>query len=158
MTGRGYTAADLQWMAEALKLAQRAAEAGEVPVGALLVRDNQLVGQGWNQPLGSCDPTAHAEIVALRDAARQLNNYRLPNTTLYVTIEPCTMCIGAMIHARVGRLVYGAEEPRAGAVVSQLRLTECSHYNHKIEVVGGVMAQKCGELVSEFFRAKRNSA
>ncbi|TNE77953.1 MAG: nucleoside deaminase, partial [Gammaproteobacteria bacterium] len=94
----------------------------------------------------------------LRDAARQLNNYRLPNTTLYVTIEPCTMCIGAMIHARVGRLVYGAEEPRAGAVVSQLRLTECGHYNHKIEVVGGVMAQKCGELVSEFFRAKRNSA
>ncbi|MEZ5529170.1 MAG: tRNA adenosine(34) deaminase TadA [Porticoccaceae bacterium] len=153
--GRGYTAADLDWMAQALELARQAGGVGEVPVGAILVKDGVCIGRGWNNPIGSCDPTAHAEINALREAASQQKNYRLPDTTLYVTIEPCTMCIGAMIHARVGRLVYGATEPRAGAVVSQLQLPECGHYNHKMEVVGGVMAERCGGLVSDFFRAKR---
>ncbi len=157
MSGKGYTAADRDWMSQAIELAKLAAAAGEVPVGALLVKDGVCIGEGWNNPIGRCDPTAHAEINALRNAASHLHNYRLPNTTLYVTIEPCTMCIGAMIHARVGRLVYGATEPRAGAVVSQLKLPECAHYNHKMVVVGGVMGEQCGELVSAFFRAKRNA-
>ncbi|WP_461482797.1 tRNA adenosine(34) deaminase TadA [Porticoccus sp.] len=155
--GRGYTAADRDWMLRAIELAKRAGEAGEVPVGALLVRDAVCIGEGWNSPIGRCDPTAHAEINALRQAAEQLHNYRLPNTTLYVTIEPCTMCIGAMIHARVGRLVYGALEPRAGAVVSQLQLPQCGHFNHKMAVVGGVLAEQCGQLVIEFFRARRQA-
>ncbi len=157
MSGKGYTAADRDWMSQAIELAKLAAAAGEVPVGALLVKDGVCIGEGWNNPIGRCDPTAHAEINALRNAASHLHNYRLPNTTLYVTIEPCTMCVGAMIHARVGRLVYGATEPRAGAVVSQLQLPQCGHYNHKMAVVGGVMGEQCGELVSAFFRAKRSA-
>ena len=156
MNAKGYTAADRDWMSRAIELAKMAGEAGEVPVGALLVKDGVCIGEGWNNPISHCDPTAHAEINALRSAASHLLNYRLPNTTLYVTIEPCTMCVGAMIHARVGRLVYGATEPRAGAVVSQLQLPGCAHYNHKMEVVGGVLAERCGELVSAFFKAKRS--
>tara|TARA_R110002074_G_C12427089_1_gene656486 strand:- start:611 stop:1048 length:438 start_codon:yes stop_codon:yes gene_type:complete len=143
-------------MFKALALASKAGEAGEVPVGALLVKDNICIGEGWNCPISTCDPTAHAEIVTLRNAAANLNNYRLSGTTLYATIEPCTMCIGAMIHARVARLVYGATEPRAGAVVSRLELAALAHYNHKLDVVGGVLAEQCGDLISTFFRNKRS--
>ena len=155
MSIKNYTASDLEWMSKALQLAKKAGEAGEVPVGAVLVKDAVCIGEGWNHPIGLSDPTAHAEINAIRAAAAKLDNYRLPGTTLYVTIEPCTMCIGAMLHARISRLVYGAVEPRAGAVVSQLKLPECSHYNHRLEVVGGVMADRCGAMISNFFRAKR---
>lgn len=150
-----YTAADLGWMKQALVLAKRAEAAGEVPVGAVLVRDAELIAEGWNQPISSCDPTAHAEIMALRNAACKLSNYRLPDTTLYVTIEPCTMCVGAMIHARVGRVVYGAPEPRAGAIVSQLQLLESSHFNHQMSWTGGVLAEECSAVISGFFRNKR---
>ena len=159
MSGNGTTAAaavdDEHWMRLALALAQRAADAGEVPVGALLVRNGEVLAEGHNQPIGSHDPTAHAEIVALRAAAARLGNYRLPDTTLYVTIEPCTMCVGAMIHARVARLVFGAREPRAGAVCSQHQL--CAHpaYNHRIEYVEGVLEAECAGLMRAFFRNRR---
>ena len=155
MKGKGYTPIDREWMAKAILLAEQAGAAGEVPVGAVLVKDGVAVGEGWNRPISTCDPTAHAEVMALRDAASRLENYRLPETTLYVTIEPCTMCVGAILHARVGRIVYGATEPRAGAVESQLQLTDMTHYNHKVEVVGGVLAEECSELISDFFRKKR---
>lgn len=155
MKGTGYTPIDREWMAKALLLAEQAGAAGEVPVGAILVKDGVAIGEGWNQPISTCDPTAHAEVVALRDAASRLENYRLPETTLYATIEPCTMCVGAMLHARVSRIVYGATEPRAGAMESQLRLTDMTHYNHKVEVVGGVLAEECSNLISNFFRKKR---
>ena len=143
------------WMNRALQLARVAEQQGEVPVGALLVRDGLVLGEGHNQPILASDPTAHAEIVALRAAARGLGNYRLVNTTLYVTLEPCTMCMGAIIHARVGTLVFGAREPRAGAAVSQLGLAGQAFYNHHVSVVEGVLASECGELVAEFFRKKR---
>ena len=157
MAAKDYTRIDMDWMAKALILAEKAAVADEVPVGALLVKDGVVVGEGFNSPISSCDPTAHAEVMALRDAASRLENYRLPETTLYATIEPCTMCMGAIIHARVSRLVYGAKEPRAGAVESQLELSKLAHYNHKLEVAGGVMSEQCGELISTFFRNKRSS-
>jgi tRNA(adenine34) deaminase len=146
---------DEYWMQLALAQAQLAAAAGEVPVGAVLVKDNTLIASGFNQPIGSCDPSAHAEMVVLRAAAKALMNYRLPGATLYVTIEPCTMCVGAMIHARVGRLVFGAPEPRAGAVVSAARLLEGTQYNHRITVQGGVLADRCAALIRQFFRDKR---
>jgi tRNA(adenine34) deaminase len=146
---------DEHWMRQALALAQQAAARGEVPVGALLVRDGEVIGEGHNQPISGCDPTAHAEIVALRDAARRVGNYRLPDSTLYVTIEPCSMCVGAMMHARVARLVYGATEPRAGAVESALALASAAHFNHRMESVGGVLAEECGALIREFFRNRR---
>ncbi|WP_272992031.1 tRNA adenosine(34) deaminase TadA [Porticoccus hydrocarbonoclasticus] len=158
MISKGYKPQDREWMLEAMSLAEQAGAVGEVPVGALLVRNGSVIGRGWNCSIGDCDPTAHAEIVALRDAARSVSNYRLPDTTLYVTIEPCTMCVGAMIHARIGRLVYGASEPRAGAVVSQLQLTEQTYFNHRIEVIGGLLAEQCGELVSQFFRQRRKQS
>jgi tRNA(adenine34) deaminase len=158
MTGKGYKPQDRDWMLEAMSLAEQAGAAGEVPVGALVVRNGSVIGRGWNCSIGHCDPTAHAEIVALRDAAKSASNYRLPGTILYVTIEPCTMCIGAMIHARIGRLVYGASEPRAGAVTSQLRLTDQTYFNHRIEVVGGLLAEQCGEMVSHFFRQRRKQS
>ncbi len=147
---------DDYWMQQALTLAQQAAACGEVPVGALLVRDGEVIGAGHNQPITACDPTAHAEIVALRDAARRVGNYRLPGATLYVTIEPCSMCVGAMMHARVARLVYGAAEPRAGAVESALTLAAAPHFNHRLESVGGVLAEACGALMREFFRGRRS--
>lgn len=146
------------WMGEALRLAQRAAAAGEVPVGALVVRDGVCLGRGWNQPISRCDPTAHAEIMALRDAATQLDNYRLSGATLFVTIEPCTMCFGALMHARIGTLVYGASEPRAGVCESQLQLPQQTFYNHRIEVVAGVRAEEAAELLRTFFRARRDGA
>lgn len=147
--------ADEYWMQQALLLARQAEAVGEVPVGAILVRDGEVVGQGFNSPITRHDPTAHAEIVALREAAAQANNYRLPGTTLYVTIEPCTMCLGAMIHARVERLVFGAPEPRAGAVVSAHQLANHPSYNHQIEVRGDVLAEECSTVMREFFRRKR---
>lgn len=143
------------WMRRALKLAGHAADAGEVPVGAVVVKDNQLVGEGYNQPIVHADPTAHAEIVAVRDACRRLGNYRLPGCTLYVTIEPCTMCVGALIHARIDQLVFGALEPKAGAVCSQLKLLDQDHYNHYFEWQGDVLAEEARELISSFFYAKR---
>lgn len=146
---------DEHWMQLALEQAQLAAAAGEVPVGAVLVKDNQLIASGFNQPISSCDPSAHAEIVALRAAAKTLSNYRLPDTTLYVTIEPCTMCVGALIHARVKRLVFGAPEPRAGAIMSAAKLLEGTQFNHRIEVSGGVLTERCGQLMQTFFREKR---
>jgi tRNA(adenine34) deaminase len=148
---------DEHWMQFALEQAQLAADAGEVPVGAVLVKGNQLIEAGFNQPIGSCDPTAHAEVVALRAAAKQLGNYRLPDTTLYVTIEPCAMCAGALIHARVGRLVFGAPEPRAGAVVSTTQLLDAAQFNHRVTYTGGVLAEPCAALMQTFFRRKRNN-
>lgn len=143
------------WMREALILAQQAAAANEVPVGAILVEGENIIGRGFNCPIQSNDPTSHAEIMALRNAAQFKQNYRLPGTILYVTIEPCTMCLGALIHARVASLVFGAREPRAGAVLSQAAVLDSQHYNHQLPYVEGILAQECGELLSEFFKAKR---
>jgi tRNA(adenine34) deaminase len=149
------TNSDNHWMQLALEQAQLAAANGEVPVGAVLVKDNELIASGFNQPISSCDPSAHAEIVVLRAAAKKLSNYRLPGTTLYVTIEPCTMCVGALIHARVERLVFGAPEPRAGAVISAARLLEGSQFNHRVAVQGGLLAEQCSAVMQQFFREKR---
>jgi tRNA(adenine34) deaminase len=146
-----------RWMREALSLAQQAAEADEVPVGAIVVHNGEIIGRGFNQPIRSCDATAHAEIVAIRSASQFRNNYRLPGTTVYVTIEPCTMCLGAMIHARVDRLVFGATEPRAGAVVSQGSLLEAGHFNHQLSFIDGVLAEECSSLMQSFFRNKRKA-
>lgn len=146
---------DRGFMREALGLAHCAAGQGEVPVGAIIVRNGQVVGQGSNQPVGSHDPSAHAEICALRDAGQALENYRLPGCTLYVTIEPCTMCLGAIIHARIARLVYGAAEPRYGAVSSGQRLLENGVYNHQMEVTSGVLAEEAAALMRQFFRQRR---
>lgn len=143
------------YMAKALHLAEQAGVAGEVPVGAVVVCGGEVIGEGYNQPISACDPTAHAEIVAMRNAASQINNYRLSDCDLYVTIEPCTMCVGAMVHGRIRRIVFGALEPRAGALNSQLQLMDQSHYNHSIEVRGGVLERQCSELISSFFRQKR---
>lgn len=149
---------DQHWMTEALRLARQAAEAGEVPVGAVLVRGGEVIGLGWNRPILASDPTSHAEIHALREAATRLDNYRLPGTTLYVTLEPCVMCVGAMVHARVQRLVYAAAEPKTGAVESRFRLLEQGMHNHDIQVQGGVLADQSAELLQSFFRARRRSA
>ncbi|MDC1426009.1 tRNA adenosine(34) deaminase TadA [Gammaproteobacteria bacterium] len=148
-------AQDTAWMRLAIEQAHQAESLGEVPVGAVLVIDGALIAAAFNAPISGCDPSAHAEIAVLRKAAELRKNYRLPLSTLYVTIEPCTMCMGAMIHSRVQRVVFGAREPRAGAVVSQLQLAGQPFYNHQIEVTEGVLADECGALVSTFFRAKR---
>jgi len=148
-------AEDTAWMRLAIEQAHQAESLGEVPVGAVLVIDGALIAAAFNAPISGCDPSAHAEIAVLRKAAELRKNYRLPFSTLYVTIEPCTMCMGAMIHSRVQRVVFGAREPRAGAVVSQLQLAGQPFYNHQIEVTEGVLADECGALVSTFFRAKR---
>jgi tRNA(adenine34) deaminase len=146
---------DESFMRRAMELARRAAAAGEVPVGAVLVRDGEILGEGSNGPICRHDPTAHAEIVALREAAARVGNYRLPGSTLYVTIEPCTMCAGALVHARVATLVFGAREPRAGAVVSTLRVLEQSHLNHRVTVREGVLADECAGQLRAFFAARR---
>lgn len=147
---------DEQWMRRALTQAERAELEGEVPVGAVLVgADGAVLGEGFNQPIGRCDPSAHAEIVALRAAASAVGNYRLPGTTLYVTVEPCAMCAGALVHARVSRLVYGTSEPRAGVINSQLALLEQPFFNHRVAVTGGVLAAECGQRISNFFASKR---
>ncbi|WP_350558754.1 tRNA adenosine(34) deaminase TadA [Psychrobacter sp. CAL346-MNA-CIBAN-0220] len=150
---------DVQWMSYALALAQRGGKRGEVPVGAVLVHDDVVIGMGFNEPIGRHDATAHAEIVALRDACQRLNNYRLPlQTTLYVTLEPCTMCIGALIHARVDRLIYAAYEPRAGMVGSQINLPDQPFYNHHIEVYQGLYANQSSQMLKKFFRQRRQMA
>lgn len=146
---------DAYWLERALALARAAAEQGEVPVGAVLVKDDALVAEGRNQPIALHDPTAHAEIVALRAAAVAAGNYRLSGTTLYVTLEPCIMCAGAMVHARVARLVFGAFDPLAGAAGSLVDAFALPGLNHRVDVQGGVMADKCGGLLKEFFRARR---
>ena len=142
-------------MRRALALADRAAEEGEVPVGAIVVRDGTLLGEGWNQVISTQDPSGHAEIVALRDAAAVVGNYRLPGTTLYVTLEPCTMCAGAMVHARVEQLVFGAKEPRAGVICSTCSLLEESWFNHQVSWMGGVLADESGARLQDFFQARR---
>jgi tRNA(adenine34) deaminase len=146
------------WMRRALALARAAAAAGEVPVGAVLVRDGIVIGEGSNRPIGAADPTAHAEILAIREAARRDGNYRLPGTILYVTVEPCTMCAGALVHARVGMLVYGAAEPRAGAVESAAAVLANSRLNHTVAVLGGVLAQESAALLKDFFATRRAAA
>jgi tRNA(adenine34) deaminase len=149
---------DRYWMQRALTLAQRAAETGEVPVGAVVVLDNEAFGEGWNQSINACDSTAHAEVVALRAAATRLRNYRLVGSTLYVTLEPCAMCAGAIVHARVARVVFGALDPRAGASGSVFNLLQSPFLNHRAEVTGGVLAEECGTLLRDFFRARRAKA
>jgi len=147
---------DIAFMREALSLAARAGSHDEVPVGAVIVKNGQVVGQGYNQPVGRHDPSAHAEICALRDAGQTLENYRLPGCTLYVTIEPCTMCLGAIIHARIARLVFGAAEPRYGAVSSGQRLLENGVYNHELVVSSGILAEEAAVLMKQFFRQRRD--
>ena len=148
-------ATDDDWMAQALELARDAARRGEVPVGALLVRDDAVLGRGGNAPIAHNDPTSHAEIVALREAGRALGNYRLPGCTLYVTLEPCAMCAGAILHARLARLVYGASDPKTGACGSVVDLFAEPRLNHHTRVMGGVAADACASLLSEFFAARR---
>jgi tRNA(adenine34) deaminase len=152
------TQQDEKWMRYALVLAQKATEMGEVPVGAVLVKDDELLAEGWNQPVSQHDPTAHAEIVALRHAASTLQNYRLPGTTLYITIEPCSMCAGAIIHARVSRVVFGATEPRAGAAGSAWNILQNENLNHQVEVTKGVLAEECGQVLKDFFQLRRKKA
>ena len=147
---------DTGWMQQALAQARIAAKRGEVPVGSVLVdAAGELLAAGHNQPIGACDPSAHAEIVTLRAAAQKLKNYRLPGTTLYVTLEPCTMCVGALVHARVKRLVYAATEPRTGAIESAQQLLRNGDYNHYPEVEGGVLAQESSAILTAFFKARR---
>ena len=148
--------ADTAFMTRALELAKYAAEHGEVPVGAVIVHEGMIIAEGYNQPISSCDPTAHAEVVAMRRACATLNNYRLTGCELYVTIEPCTMCVGAMVHARIKRVIFGALEPRAGALQSQFQLMENSPYNHSIAWNGGVLAEQCAAMMADFFRQKRS--
>lgn len=144
-----------RWMREALALAQRGHEQGEVPVGAVVVRGGEVIGAGWNRPIAAHDPTAHAEIVALREAAQRIGNYRLHDTTLYVTLEPCVMCAGAILHARIARVVFGAYDPRAGASGSVFDVLETDRLNHRVEVMGGVLAEDCGALLKRFFTERR---
>lgn len=147
---------DSYWMRQAMNLALRAAREGEVPVGAVLVKDGALIGEGWNRPIGSCDPTAHAEIQALRAGAKNINNYRLLDMTLYVTLEPCAMCAGAIIHSRIKRLVFGAYDPKGGAAGSVFEILGTDKLNHRLEFTGGILEVECANLLTEFFRIKRN--
>lgn len=146
---------DEYYMREALSLARSAECLGEVPVGALVVRDGEIVGRGFNSPIGASDPTAHAEIAALRDAARNLDNYRLPGCELFVTLEPCAMCAGAILHSRIARVVYGARDPKTGVHGSVVDLFAVERLNHHTEIVGGVLAEECGQLLSSFFAVRR---
>jgi tRNA(adenine34) deaminase len=146
---------DADWMQHALGLAGRAEAAGEVPVGAVLVQGDELIAEGWNRPIGEHDPTAHAEIIVLRAAGQSLGNYRLAGTTLYVTLEPCLMCVGAIVHARVARLVFGAHDPKSGAVSSVCPGFEMPGLNHRVESSGGILAEECGEQLKRFFQARR---
>jgi len=142
-------------MERAISLARQAAALGEVPVGAVLVRAGEVLGEGYNCPIGACDPTAHAEILALRQAAARIGNYRLPDSTLYVTLEPCPMCAGAIVHARVKRVVFGAVDPRAGAGGAVFNLLQAEQLNHRTDVTAGLEADVCSELLREFFRRRR---
>jgi tRNA(adenine34) deaminase len=146
---------DELWMQEALRCAQRGLEAGEVPVGAVVVHEGRVVGRGFNRNIADSDPTAHAEVVALREAGAAIGNHRLGDCELFATIEPCAMCAGALVHARIRRLVYGADDPKAGAVRSVMQVVNHPSLNHQMEVRGGVLAGRCAELVQEFFRKRR---
>lgn len=157
--GKLWSLEDVHWMNYAIDLAKQGAKLGEVPVGAILIHNDAILGQGFNEPIGRHDATAHAEIVAIRQACTQLDNYRLPlGTTLYVTLEPCTMCVGAMIHARVDRLVFATYEPRAGMVGSQMHLPRQDFYNHQIQVFAGLQAHASSQLLKRFFRQRRQAA
>lgn len=149
---------DEQFMREALTLARRAAEAGEVPVGAVVVKEGVVIGRGYNRPVSGHDPTAHAEIVALREAAGRVGNYRLPECALYVTLEPCAMCAGAMMHARIARVVYGAADPKTGACGSVINLFVEKRLNHHATVTGGVLAAEAGAVLQEFFTQRRTGS
>ncbi|HEX5278298.1 MAG TPA: tRNA adenosine(34) deaminase TadA [Fluviicoccus sp.] len=154
-----FNAADEAFMRQALALAAAGAGQGEVPVGAVLVSaGGEVLGEGYNQPILSHDPTAHAEVVAIRAAAAHLRNYRLEDTTLYVTLEPCTMCVGALVHARIGRVVFAAAEPKAGSLVSARRLLESGYYNHVFRFEGGLLAEEAGQMLSGFFKSRREAA
>jgi tRNA(adenine34) deaminase len=146
---------DSKYMARALELAREAERAGEVPVGAVIVRDDAIVGEGWNRPISTNDPTAHAEIVAMRAAAQKLSTYRLLDTTLYVTLEPCAMCAGAMVHARVKRLVYAATDPRAGAAGTIFNIVQHPSLNHRVECEAGLMGEECATMLRAFFQGRR---
>jgi len=146
---------DLDFMERALELAANAEAEGEVPVGALVVLDNEVIGEGWNRPIAVHDPTAHAEIMAMRAAAERLGNYRLTGATLYATLEPCPMCAGAMVHARIGRVVYGAPDPIAGAAGTVFNLLNSSSLNHRAQVEGGVLAERCSQCLKRFFQQRR---
>ncbi len=146
---------DEDWMRHAIKLAQHAENEGEVPVGALLVKEDELIAEGWNMPIGSCDPTAHAEIIAIRKAGARQKNYRLINTTLYVTLEPCVMCMGAICHSRIQRLVFGAYDSKRGAVCHALHLADAPFLNHSVSWIGGILEADTSVLLSNFFQAKR---
>ena len=146
---------DLRFMSHAIDLAREAERAGEVPVGAVIVKDGRIVGEGWNRPISTHDPTAHAEIIAMRAASEHLSTYRLLDTTLYVTLEPCPMCAGAMVHARVKRLVYAATDPRAGAAGTVFNIVQHAQLNHRLDTEGGVMAAQCSEMLRAFFAGKR---
>jgi len=146
---------DTLFISRTLELARAAQDAGEVPVGAVIVKDDKIIAEGWNRPISTSDPTAHAEIIAMRAAATMLNNYRLIDCTLYVTLEPCAMCAGAMVHARVKRLVYGASDPRAGAAGTIFNITDHAALNHRLDVTAGVMAEECGTLLRNFFQSRR---
>ncbi len=146
---------DRQFMQQAIEQAQLAANAGEVPVGAVLVRDGAVIAKGFNKPIGNHDPSAHAEMLALREAAEAEANYRLPGSTLYVTLEPCTMCSGAILHARVDRVVFGAPDPKTGAAGSVLDVFSSKQINHQTQVEGGVMSEECGQLLRSFFKERR---
>lgn len=146
---------DEEYMRRALALAAQGEALGEVPVGAVIVCGDEVIGEGFNQPITSHDPTAHAEVIALRAAAQNIANYRLVDATLYVTLEPCTMCVGALVHSRIARLVFGTTEPKAGAVVSKAHLLDAEYFNHRIEMESGVLAQECQHQLSDFFRRRR---
>ena len=148
-------ASDELWMHEAIRAAQRALEIEEVPVGAVVVCEGKVIARGFNSNIRDCDPTAHAELVALREAASAVGNHRLGGCDLFVTIEPCAMCVGAMVHARIRRLVYGADDPKAGAVHSVMRVLNHPSLNHRIQVQGGILAGRCTELLQQFFRVRR---
>lgn len=150
-----YVNDDEAWMRHALELASRAEAEGEVPVGAVVVCDGEVLGEGWNRPILACDPTAHAEVNALRAAARAIGNYRLMGATLYVTLEPCAMCAGAILHARIGRVVFGAYDPRAGAAGSRLTVLQSPHALHHPQIRGGVLKEPSGRLLKEFFGRRR---
>jgi len=149
------TDTDTIWMRRALELARHAGDNGEVPVGAVLVMDGDVVGEGWNRNIELNDPSAHAEMLALREAGRRLANHRLVHATLYVTLEPCPMCVGACIHARVARVVFGASDPKTGALGGEFDLQAAGRHNHAFEVLGGVLADECAEVLKAFFRARR---
>ena len=148
---------DEKWMERALQLAHKAQDQNEVPVGAIIVKDEQIIASGWNQVIANTDPTAHAEVVALRAAALNLNNYRLPGTTLYVTLEPCPMCAMAIVHARVDRVVFATADPRTGAAGSVFGLLDSPLLNHQCEFTGGVLQQRCADLLVDFFKSRRNA-